>query len=50
MLIYIHIPKYNLLSLYNAACMYVVRAGHLASDNQLVCVSLGTLSPTLRVP
>lgn len=42
-LIYLHIPEYNLLSLYNAACMYAVRAGHLVCDNLLMwlmCISL----------
>lgn len=45
-LTYLRIPEYNLLSLYNAACMYAVRAGHLVCDNLLMwlmCVSLRTL-------
>lgn len=38
--ILIYIPKYNLFSLHNVACMYVFRPDHLAMDKQLVCSSL----------
>lgn len=30
---YIHIPNYNLLSLYSLTCLYVLRADHLVLDN-----------------
>lgn len=35
-----YIPKYNLLNLCHATCMYVFRDDHLALDNQLVYSSL----------
>lgn len=38
-----YVPKYNLLGLYDVTCMYVLRADHLALDNQLTCSSLGKL-------
>lgn len=41
--IYIHIPKYNLLSFSTVVCMCVFRADHLALDNQLLGSSLGCL-------
>jgi len=31
--IFIHIPKYNMLSLYNVACIYVFKAQYLVLDN-----------------
>lgn len=31
---YVYIPKYNMLSLYNIACLYVFRADHLVMDKQ----------------
>lgn len=32
-----HISRYNLMSLYNLVYLYVLRADHLALDNQLLC-------------
>lgn len=40
--IYIYIPKHNLLSSYNVACMHVLSTDHLALGNRSVC-SLHTL-------
>lgn len=36
-----YIPKCNLFGSYNATCLHVFRADHLALDSQLVCSSLG---------
>lgn len=49
---YIHIPKYNLFSLYNVICVYdFFKVDNLVLDNKLVCSSLGkTISPSLRIP
>lgn len=41
MKICICIPKYNLVSLYSIACIYVFMTDRLVLDNQLVCFSLG---------
>jgi len=44
--IFMHVPKYNLLSLYTVICMHVYSADHLAPSNKLVCSSLKIISPT----
>lgn len=38
--VYMHLLKYILLSLYGVRSMDVFRAGHLISNNQLMCFSL----------
>lgn len=47
----LHIPKYKLCSLYNVACVYFFRTGHLVLDNKLVGSSLGkSTSPAPSFP
>lgn len=50
MCLYIYIPNYNLLSLYNVIIMYVSKAKHLILVNQLLCFSFGkTMSSSFSI-
>lgn len=42
--IYIHMSKYNMLSLYNVTCMCIFMDDYLALDRQLMCSSLGKIT------
>lgn len=48
--IYIFIPKYNLLSVYDVTYMYDFRTSCMVSSSHLVCFALGeTISPVVTI-